>query len=173
MVMDGQIMRWAGQPHGRLGVAEINWELIMGGKGYAYDHICAAAKWYYYLATANSIAMILLCNDCTLPLPAAATAQSIPACFLYPRSMAITNFDFWWFPQLSARKHNYIWWWWWWTTCGWSSIAMAEMNWSHYHCSQVHAGLSRRWNLAIENASFFFLLYFSEPWSLPHPSQFW
>ena len=84
MVMDGQIMRWAGQPHGRLGVAEINWELIMGGKGYAYDHICAAAKWYYYLATANSIAMILLCNDCTLPLPAAATAQSIPACFLIP-----------------------------------------------------------------------------------------
>ena len=54
-----------------------------GGKGYAYDHICAAAKWYY-LATANSIAMILLCNDCTLPLPAAATAQSIPACFLIP-----------------------------------------------------------------------------------------
>ena len=135
-------------PTTRLGFAEINWELIMGEKGVAYDHRSTAAKWYY-LATANPIAMILSCN--WLYLTSSCCCSTLdPGVFLTP-SVAITNFDFWSFPQLSARKHN----------C--DELLMKD----HRHSSDeleatiiLHgAGSSRRYNLDI--AMLYFYFYFN------------
>lgn len=94
---DGQIMSW---PTTRLGLAEINWELIMGEKGMLMIMRCSKMVLLSHRRphSHDPFLQLYLISSCCSTVD--------PGLFLTP-SLAITNFDFWCFPQWSARKQNY------------------------------------------------------------------